>query len=85
MRALKYPRHLLVTTNADMKSDAVMASSRPLASLRESVDHFPGPSSKMLSIQCNMSQLIGASSEMSVERRSVASNVCDRGHPASSS
>ena len=72
MRAPNYPKHLLVTTNTDMKSDAVMASSRPLASLRESVDHFLGTSHR-----CSpcMSQLIGASSEMSVERRGVAEDA----------
>ena len=47
-KALNYPKHLLVTTNADMKSDAVMASNWPLESLSESVDNFTGPSSHML-------------------------------------
>ena len=35
VRAIKYSKHLLVTTNADMKSDAVTANSRPLASLKK--------------------------------------------------
>ena len=59
-----------------------MASSRPHASLREPVDHFPGPSSQMLSMHVTTDAC--ASSEMSVERRGVAPNGCDRGQPASS-
>ena len=54
----QYPKHLFVTTSADTKSVAVIASSRPLESLMESVDHFRGPSSQMLSMHVTTDRCI---------------------------
>ena len=80
------PWHPLVTTREAMKSELVIASSRPLASSKESDDHSFVPLSQMVSIQAttevcsfwNVSIVFRRCTQL-VRPRSPSFFLCDSG------